>query len=222
MKRKKTGQEAVAPETAAPETATGREAWPHDLTAIRSSKSMDPRQVRSARALCQALLDLLAVKAFDQITVREICAKAGVHNATFFRHHTDKEALLDHVAQDEIDRLVAFSLPAGHRLDGYRALCEYVSAHRSLWRALLTGGAGGAMREELMRLSKSLAADFKETQSWLPQQLSIICSTTLIVETISWWLTQDEDSYSTERIAEILDELVESAIIAPRRTGAGS
>nr|WP_278254369.1 TetR/AcrR family transcriptional regulator [Sphingobium sp. BYY-5] len=165
------------------------------------------------------MLDLLAMKPFDQITIREICARAGVHNATFFRHHTDKEALLNHIAQEEIGHLVAFSLPEGHRLDGYRALCEYVEAHRSLWRSLLTGGAGGAMREELMRVSKALTTDFQAYRSWLPQELSIICSTTLIVETISWWLTQDESRYSVEQIAEILDELVQSAIMAPRSSG---
>lgn len=190
----------------------------HRLPEVRSSRGTDPRQVRSAAALRQALLDLLTEKAFDQITVREICARAGVHNATFFRHHADKEALLNHVAQDEIDRLVAISFAHGYSHEGYVALCDYVAAHRTLWRALLTGGAGGAMREELMQLSMALAAEFTEDYpSWLPQELSVICSTTLIVETLSWWLKQDEDVHSTEEVAAILYELVDSAVIAPRR-----
>lgn len=184
----------------------------HSLRYMPSSRGRDPRQVRSAEALRGALLRLLERKAFDQITVREIVAEAGVHNATFFRHHPDKEALLDHVAKDEIDRLVAISLPSGHSLEGYITLCEYVSSHRILWTALLTGGAGGAMREELMRVSKAVASDHIGIESWLPQELSIICSTTLIVETISWWLTLDENAYSPKEIAQILDRLVNAAV----------
>ncbi len=193
----------------------------HRLPEVRASRGTDPRQVRSAAALRQALLDLLTEKAFDQITVREICARAGVHNATFFRHHADKEALLNHVAQDEIDRLVAISFAHGYSHKGFLALCDYVAARRILWRALLTGGAGGAMREELMQLSMALAAEYSDYPTWLPQELSVICSTTLIVETLSWWLKQDEGEYSSEAVADIMHELVESAVIAPRRPRAG-
>lgn len=182
---------------------------------IATSRGLDPRQIRSAAALRSALLRLLERKGFDQITVKEICKEAGVHNATFFRHHPDKDALLDHVATEEIDRLVAISLPAGHNRRGYRALCDYVDKHRTLWSALLTGGAGGAMRAELMKVSKSLAASFPE-QSWMPTELSIISTTTLIVETISWWLSQEDNAYSSQYIAEILDELVASAVMRPR------
>lgn len=168
----------------------------------------DPRQMRSAEALRGALLRLLERKAFDQITVREICAEAGVHNATFFRHHSGKEALLDHVATDEINRLVAFSLPAGHRLEGNIAMCEYISSHRTLWKALLNGGAGAAMRKEYLRISKAVAADYQDSKTWLPEDLAIICSTLLIVETISWWLEQDEEAYPPREVAKILDRLL--------------
>ena len=220
MKQKKTEHESSAQPVVEPAHLSDAES--HRLPEVRASRGMDPRQVRSAAALRQALLDLLTEKAFDQITVREICARAGVHNATFFRHHADKDALLNHVAQDEIDRLVAISFAHGYSHEGYIALCNYVGAHRTLWRALLTGGAGGAMREELMQISMALAAELTEDYpTWLPQELSVICSTTLIVETLSWWLKQDEGEYSSEAVADILHELVESAVIAPRRPRAG-
>lgn len=154
------------------------------------------------------MLRLLERKDFDQITVREIAAEAGVHTATFFRHHADKEALLDKVAMDEINRLVAFSLPAGFRLEGNKALCNYVSNHRKLWKALLNGGARAAMREEYLRLSREVAAGHTGKRSWLPDDLAITCSTMLISETISWWLDQDEDAYTSDDVARLLDQLV--------------
>lgn len=178
----------------------------------------DPRQIRSANALREALLRLLERKDFDQITVREITAQAGVHNATFFRHHADKESLLDHVAAEEINRLVAISLPAGLSLEGNLALCEYVSNHRALWQALLNGGARLAMREEYLRLSMEVAKRHQGPRSWIPEELAVTCSTMLIIETISWWLAQDERDYSCEQIAHILYELVRNVVLPPPQT----
>ncbi|MCE7798293.1 TetR/AcrR family transcriptional regulator [Sphingobium sufflavum] len=169
----------------------------------------DPRQIRSATALREALLTLLERKAFDQITVREIAAEAGVNNSTFFRHYVDKQALLDTVAADEISRLVAFSLPWGPKLDGNRALCSYVNDRRALWKALFNGGARAAMREEYLRLSREVAAKHTGSTSWLPNDFAIICSTMLIIETISWWLSQSEPNVqSGEEIAVMLDLLL--------------
>ncbi|MFT3965755.1 MAG: TetR/AcrR family transcriptional regulator [Sphingobium sp.] len=185
------------------------------IRSLYKQGASDPRQIRSAKALREGLLRLLERKSFDQITVREIAAEAGVHNATFFRHHADKESLLDAVAADEINRLVVFSLPSGHRLEGNKALCEYVSSRRTLWKALLNGGARGAMREEYLRISAEVAARHTGSQSWLPPDLATIASTMLIFETTSWWLNQEEGAYSNDEVATILDQLV-GAIVAKK------
>lgn len=199
------GIDAVLAETAPPKKAAAQK--------VRQSYAQggsDPRQIRSASALREALLRLLVCKDFDQITIRDITTEAGVHNATFFRHHADKESLLNKVAAEEINRLVAFSLPAGLSLQGNLALCEYVSTHRALWKALLNGGARLAMREEYLRLSTEVALKHTGAKSWLPEELAVTCSTMLIIETISWWLAQDEDAYSPQQVASMLFQLIKS------------
>ena len=70
------------------------------LSQTRKGPAGDARQVRSRRALSGALLALLEDKPFDQLTIREISAKAGTGYATFFRHFPDKEALLGDVASE--------------------------------------------------------------------------------------------------------------------------
>jgi AcrR family transcriptional regulator len=175
-----------------------------------AERGTDPRQIRSANALREAMLRLLERKDFDQITVREITVEAGVHNATFFRHYADKESLLDKVAAEEIKRLVAFSLPAGLSLEGNLALCRYVHDHRTLWKALLNGGARLAMREEYLRLSMEVASRHTGTKSWLPEELAVTCSTMLITETISWWLAQEKGAYSAEQVARMLYQLIDN------------
>jgi len=187
----------------------------HKVRQSYAERGTDPRQIRSANALREALLRLLERKDFDQITIREITAEAGVHNATFFRHHAGKEALLDKVAADEINRLVEFSLPAGLSFEGNLALCNYVSAHRTLWKALLNGGARLAMREEYLRVSMEVASRHTGAKSWLPEELAVTCSTMLIIETISWWLAQDENAYSCEQAAEMLYHLINNVSAPP-------
>src|ERR1700741_4640218 len=83
----------------------------HNGEPARGSTAKDARAVRSGAALRDALLRLLERKPFDQITVRDICAEAGVHYATFFRHHPSKEALLDHIAAEQIVPSVELTLP---------------------------------------------------------------------------------------------------------------
>lgn len=183
-----------------------------------SSRSKDLRAVRSGLALREALLALLPEKPFEQITVRDICAEAGVHYATFFRHHQTKEGLLDDIAKDQIRHLNALTLAireADEYQAGFRALCQYVADHRELWSILLNGGAGAAMREEWLRQSQRVAATEEPVNSWLPVDLGTICAATLIAETLAWWVAQPEDAYSVEDIARILYRLLVTSIISP-------
>ncbi len=187
----------------------------HKVSPFGASSTKDARLVRSANAIATALLRLLERKTFDQITVREICAEAKVHYATFFRHHPTKEALLDHVAADQIDQLVALTLPIQDNIDteaAFTALCTYVEEHRVLWTALLNGGAGGAMREELLRIAKALAVERPPANHWLPVDLATVCTVTLIVETLSWWLGQSTNPFSIKQMAQILTKLVSSTL----------
>jgi AcrR family transcriptional regulator len=180
------------------------------------SSARDARIVRTDHALRHALLALLERKPLEQITIREIAAEAGVHYATFFRHHATKEALLEHVAADQIDRLVELALPVQDSVDtqaGFVALFTYVSEHRTLWTTLLTGGAAGAMREELLRMARELAADRAPKDSLLPVELATTCTVSVIVETISWWLRQPPDAYSSKRAARILHRLLDSSML---------
>lgn len=195
-----------------------RDTVAHNINRPASSSSKDARAVRSAIALRTAFLALLERKALDQITIRDICAEASVHYATFFRHHQTKESLLDEIAKDQIAELNALTLAIKGADDyhaGFQALCAYVGDHRALWSTLLNGGAGATMREEWVRQSKKVAEMVDPVNSWLPAELGTICAATLIAETLAWWVGQPVDSYSVEEIATILYRLLTTSIMAP-------
>lgn len=191
----------------------------HTISAPASSSLSDPRAQKSGQALRAALLALLERKPLEQITIREIAAAAGVHYATFFRHHPTKEALLDDVAAEQIDRLVALTLPVLDAVDwqaSFLALAEYVEQHRELWTILLTGGAAGAMRAELLQVSKEVARERVQGEGWVPMELAVICTVSLIVEIVSWWLRQPKEALSVRQVAELLYRLV----LSPAMRGA--
>ena len=161
---------------------------------------------------------MLERKPFDQITVRDICAQSGVHYATFFRHHATKESLLDEIAKNQIEQLNELTLAIRAAEDfeaGFRALCDYVDEHRSLWSTLLNGGAGAAMREEWLRQSRKVAASETPVNSWLPPDLGTLCAASLIAETLAWWVRQPVGTYSVEEVASILHRLLTTSIMAP-------
>jgi AcrR family transcriptional regulator len=180
----------------------------------------DPRAVKSRQALGAALLNLLERKPFDQVTIREIAANAGVHYATFFRHHPTKESLLDEVAAEQIDRLGALTMPllgASDDLAAFLALANYVNDHRALWTTLLAGGAAEAMRAQWLRVSTEVAMERAPKDGWLPIDLAVSCTVSLIVETILWWLAQAEGACSTRDLARYMESLVRAASTASAR-----
>ena len=177
----------------------------------------DARQVRSRRALTGALLALLGEMPFDQVTIREITARAGTGYATFFRHYPDKEALLGDVASQEIASLLAMVMPllgSGGSGKTTSALCRHVAEHRKLWCALLTGGAAGILRAEFIRQARDLVRGMDQPEGWLPSDLAVVYGTGSTIDLLAWWLAHD-DAYSADQIAAILDRL----IIAPLLDG---
>ena len=177
----------------------------------------DARVVRTRGTLRRALLSLIEQKPFDQITVREITARAGTGYATFFRHYAERSQLLNELVADEIRGLIGLALPIVQATDtrtAARAVCRHVDEHRQLWSALLTGGSAGTMREEFISQAKRLTHIPSTTSAWLPTDLGVVYAVSALFEVLAWWL-QRHSEYSVEQVAEILDRLILAPMIAP-------
>lgn len=190
------------------------------LIALNRNAPTDARQIRSRNALKAALLSLLEQQPFDQITIREITARAGTGYATFFRHYPAKDALLGDVAADEIAALLAMTIPMWREADSFEstlALCTFVADHPGLWTSLLTGGAASIVREDFVRQARKLAGTGTAGQNWLPGDLGLVHGTSSTFDILAWWLGQ-ERKHSVEQIAMILHRLVIQPLVgAPIR-----
>lgn len=176
----------------------------------RNRELRDARQIRSRKALHEALLVLLLEKPFEQITIREISERASIGYATFFRHYPGKEALLGGVASDKIAELIATVAPlfdTSDSADAVGGLCLFIQNERNLWLALLTGGAASIVRAECIRQALIQPNRVDESLSWLPRELVITYTAGSVLDLIAWWLGHP-NAYSVDEIAGIIDRLV--------------
>ena len=54
------------------------------------SPKEDLRVIKTKKALSDAFLQLLSEKSFEDVTVNELCERADIRRATFYKHFTDK------------------------------------------------------------------------------------------------------------------------------------
>lgn len=174
------------------------------------SKPDDARVRRSIDALCEAFLALLAEESLDQITIKEITAKAGLSYPTFFRRFSSKEDLLKYIAEGEVRKLLYLGRADMVRKSGGvpgRRICEYVHAHRSLWTVLLTGGAAADMREEFIRVAEEITQTQERLNPWIPADLGPAFVASGVFEIFAWWMRQPDD-YPLENVVALVNWLI--------------
>ncbi len=68
----------------------------------------ESKYFNTAVKMDKALLELLEKKDFEYITIKEICAKAGVSRSTFYLHYQNTRDLLDEVARYILDGFMEY------------------------------------------------------------------------------------------------------------------
>ena len=89
-----------------------------------SRKKEDFRVQKTKKALTDTFRQLLEEKRFEDITVNELCDKAGIRRATFYKHFDDKYDFLGFVVQslrDDFDRQIWANKKPGTTSEYYTA-----------------------------------------------------------------------------------------------------
>ena len=79
----------------------------------QQGQKLDPRIKRTRQLLQQALMELMAEKSFQAITVRDIAERATVNRVTFYAHFEDKYALLEYTMREMFKQRLRSQLPDG-------------------------------------------------------------------------------------------------------------
>jgi AcrR family transcriptional regulator len=91
---------------------------------------IDRRVLRTRKLLHMSLAGLLSRKAYDAISVEQICAEAGIGRSTFYAHFIDKDDLKRH-ALDKLRNALAEESQGARAAGANRpfAFCEAFFAH---------------------------------------------------------------------------------------------
>jgi AcrR family transcriptional regulator len=180
----------------------------------------DARVVRTREALRRAMTELAEELPLDSITVRAIAAKAGVGYATFFRHYSDKDALLADVTDNLVRDFLTQAAPwlqQRDRVGAAKFLCAFVEDHLAIYKALIAGGSGDTVRAEMLRQTMATMSQARARKSEGPlDDLVLFQTVSGILNLLAWWL-RNLDTVNADTMAEIIERLVLTPVGAVRR-----
>ncbi len=77
----------------------------------------DLRIQRTRILLCNTLINLIAEKGFDAISMKDIAERATINRATFYRHFEDKYALVTYIFKEAIAQMFKEVGPAEKNIE---------------------------------------------------------------------------------------------------------
>jgi AcrR family transcriptional regulator len=169
----------------------------------------DKRINQTRRALTNALIALTLAKGYDSVTVRDISERANIGYATFFRHFSDKDALLADVLEGTLSDFVGLIQPINDPEHTVTLVFEYVKQNADLVRVLLRTRNVSPLLPRIFAFSSQAMLETltPNPKSSIPPEIAAHHMIVSILELIEWWL-EHEMSYPPERMGKIIDALI--------------
>ena len=175
---------------------------------------MDLRIQKTYMALTSTFFELLEEKRFEDITVNELCKRAMVRRATFYKHFGDKYEFFTFFIreiQEEIDREIADSPDINTPIDFYinivHRVMRFMKEKDKLLQSLLKSDCLPALLRILSEqvefdILQKLKTDAENGHKLIADpEVMAHFFTGAILETLQWWLTQKKP-LPQERIEE--------------------
>lgn len=162
--------------------------------------AQDRRVRRTRAALHEALLELMAEKGYEAVTVQDLIDRADIGRSTFYAHYTDKADLL----QDTLSELrgIVGPVPHGQRPDRRRPLrfalqmLRHVQDQQALLRALLARPGAGIVRSEIERTLTTVVREELDAlvavsgAPRVPLELVASSAVATFMAVLGWWVTE--------------------------------
>jgi len=175
----------------------------------------DLRVIKTYKALTDAFLHMLSEKKFENITVNELCDRAMVRRATFYKHFADKVDFFGFVIrtkQTEFDAQIRQETdqtrPQSFYLGIIQHALDFMNSNEKLVQTLLQSEMFPTVMDILSRqitldITQKLNED-AENGVPLPASPQVMAQffTGALVRTMIWWVTQKNVSE-----AKLMEEL---------------
>lgn len=187
---------------------------------------MDLRIQKTYMALTTTFFELLEEKRFEDITVNELCQRAMVRRATFYKHFGDKYEFFTFFIreiQEEFDREIAdssdISMPVDFYIHIVSRVMKFIKEKDKLLQSLLKSGCLPALLRILSEqvefdILQKLKADAKNGHKLIADpEVMAHFFTGAILETLQWWLTQKKP-LPQERVEEQLLSMMRAVYLS--------
>lgn len=181
-----------------------------------AQQKQDRRSQRTQQALLDALVALLAVKHYDEISVNDIIMRANVGRSTFYAHYQTKDDLMKRGFERALDMFIQ-QIPTGNieqdmQLDT-TPLFRHAQGHYELFRTLAWGSGFEILtRDGHATLSAKFEERFTKMLTNKPEPalsiavLSYSLAGSLLI-LLKWWL-EHKMPYSPEDMDGIFQQLM--------------
>ena len=135
---------------------------------------------RSKEAIVSAMLKVMKIYSYDEITVTQITQEAGLSRKTFYRHFNDKEQVLEHLFDSLYKECVEEIARSGlsHYWDVVQCYFDFWENHADVIKLMKRSGLLPILFEESYSRSFEVfkivrTPDFvKAKEAWLPYMLA--------------------------------------------------
>jgi AcrR family transcriptional regulator len=176
----------------------------------------DLRVRRTRMALQKALLELTIEKGFAALTVGDLCKRAMVNRATFYRHYQDKYDLLERLMRGVYELTFMSEQTPGdgqpdQSTEGLVMLLEHVREFAGFYRVMLGPKGEPRFAHRVQEyIAQRLRAELPEKRAddprLLPLDLNLTYAAYAGIGSILWWVEHTEQ-YTPEQVATWLNQL---------------
>jgi AcrR family transcriptional regulator len=189
------------------------------------AKGEDRRSQRSQQALIEALIDLMATRPYDSISIKEIVDRANVGRSTFYAHYQTKDDLVMSGFERLLDETVKNVVISKSKQDltvDVTMVFQHAAGHYHIYKTLMWGTGykiltideHNVFSEKLRQHLSVLFPD--ESKISVPLDvLSVFFSGNLLI-LLRWWL-DNKMPYPPEKMNDLFQILampgIKSALV---------
>ncbi|MGN1399129.1 MAG: TetR/AcrR family transcriptional regulator [Erysipelotrichaceae bacterium] len=175
---------------------------------------LDLRVKKTYKYLFKALQDLLCEKSFDEITVTELCERAEIRKATFYKHFSDKSDLFIFMVQslqENYEDIHAKEYNDGNEKAFYSGIISYLLDYLEEHEKMVLEIISSKSRWQLLDLLSTqveydfkyhLNKDYKKGLFKLSPNYLASIFTGALVEAACYWITHKNEFSKQEAVSQ--------------------
>ncbi|WP_151737499.1 TetR/AcrR family transcriptional regulator [Paenibacillus tengchongensis] len=178
---------------------------------------LDRRVAKTQEALKKAVIDLMSIKSFDEITIQDIADQANVNRGTIYLHYQDKYDLLDKLIESHMNELGAMDEWAC-KLDWSNGLVpffEYFENNHLFFSTMLASKGAPSFRNRLLDYVMEGFKGEIDRESGrnadLNEDVMLEYTATAYVGVIEWWI-RNNMPYPPQMMARQVGALLERSL----------